>query len=220
MLEVITSVHISCIYSETDCFHRPSSHIAHQGFCAASLEIWSDSWSAHQAAHRGIKAGTTRAMPNYAQVGSASSSISIDESAIFIGSRWSWKNFQWHHWSKMAEDENSVPISIGFSTTVIISPCAQCRVWQVCIWKWKYPASEGGVLVTGSWIFGHEPASGLGGLTALFIHWNQAIKYIMKSHISKWIVETVKEAYTRADKRPRGLGHSTWSPGVICIIGL
>ena len=30
MSEVIISVHISCIYSETDCFHRPSSHIAHQ----------------------------------------------------------------------------------------------------------------------------------------------------------------------------------------------
>ena len=30
MSEVIISVHISCIYSETDCFHRPPSHIARQ----------------------------------------------------------------------------------------------------------------------------------------------------------------------------------------------
>ena len=28
MSELITSVHISCIYSEMNCFHRPSSHIA------------------------------------------------------------------------------------------------------------------------------------------------------------------------------------------------
>ena len=30
MSELITSVHISCIYSEMNCFHRPSSHIARQ----------------------------------------------------------------------------------------------------------------------------------------------------------------------------------------------
>ena len=31
----------------------------------------------------------------------------------------------------------------------------------------------------------------------MFIHWN---RYIMRSHISRWIVETVKEAYTQADR--------------------
>ena len=63
MSEVIISVHISCIYSETDCFHRPS-HVC--GFCAALLEVWSCSGSAHQAAHQGIQAGTTCATPKYA----------------------------------------------------------------------------------------------------------------------------------------------------------
>ena len=50
----------------------------------------------------------------------------------------------------MADDENSVPVSIGFSMTAIISPCPKCCIWQVCIRKRKYPASEGGVFITGS----------------------------------------------------------------------
>ena len=32
------------------------------------------------------------------------------------------------------------------------------------------------------------------------VHWNRNIRDIMRSHISRWIVETVKEAYTRADR--------------------
>ena len=39
-----------------------------------------------------------------------------------------------------------------------------------------------------------------GGRQRLFIHWNRTIRDIMRSHISRWIVETVKEAYTRADR--------------------
>ena len=34
----------------------------------------------------------------------------------------------------------------------------------------------------------------------MFIHWNCNIRDIMRSHISRWIVETVKEAYTRAER--------------------
>ena len=59
----------------------------------------------------------------------------------------------------MADDENSVAVSIGFSMTAIISPCPKCCIWQVCIRKRKYPASEGGVFITGSQIFGLEPAT-------------------------------------------------------------
>ena len=33
----------------------------------------------------------------------------------------------------------------------------------------------------------------------MFVHWNRHIRDIMRSHISWWIVETVKEAYTQAD---------------------
>ena len=141
----------------------------------------------------------------------------------------------------MADDENSVPVSIGFSATAIVSTCAKCRVWQVYIRKRKYPVSESGFLVTGSRIFGQEQAAvtgfgmdhspryhssqpgwtrenvlsgqttqaiskgyrknpGGGGGQRPFIHWNRAIKDIMRSHISKWIDETVKKAYTRADR--------------------
>ena len=35
----------------------------------------------------------------------------------------------------------------------------------------------------------------LGGRQCMFIHWNCNIRDIMRSHISRWIVETVKEAY-------------------------
>ena len=35
----------------------------------------------------------------------------------------------------------------------------------------------------------------------MFIHWNRSIREIMRSHISRWIVETVKETYTQADRQ-------------------
>ena len=40
-----------------------------------------------------------------------------------------------------------------------------------------------------------------GGRQRMFIHWNHSIRDIMRSHISRWIVETVKEAYTQADRQ-------------------
>ena len=40
-----------------------------------------------------------------------------------------------------------------------------------------------------------------GGRQRMFIHWNRSIRDIMWSHISRWIVETVKEAYTQADRQ-------------------
>ena len=40
-----------------------------------------------------------------------------------------------------------------------------------------------------------------GGRQRMFIHWNRNIRDIMRSHISRWIVETVKEAYTQADRQ-------------------
>jgi len=39
-----------------------------------------------------------------------------------------------------------------------------------------------------------------GGRQRLFLHWNTAVKDIMASHISRWIVLAVKEAYIRAEK--------------------
>ena len=40
-----------------------------------------------------------------------------------------------------------------------------------------------------------------GGRQRMFLHWNRSIRDIMRSHISRWIVETVKEAYTQADRQ-------------------
>ena len=40
-----------------------------------------------------------------------------------------------------------------------------------------------------------------GGRQRMFIHWNRSIRDVMRSHISRWIVETVKEAYTQADRQ-------------------
>ena len=34
----------------------------------------------------------------------------------------------------------------------------------------------------------------------MFVHWKRNIRDIMRSHISRWILETVKEAYTQADR--------------------
>ena len=39
------------------------------------------------------------------------------------------------------------------------------------------------------------------GRQRMFIHWNRSIRDIMRSHISRWIVETVKEANTQADRQ-------------------
>ena len=39
-----------------------------------------------------------------------------------------------------------------------------------------------------------------GGRQRMFVHWNCNIRDIMRSHISRWMVETVKEAYTQADQ--------------------
>ena len=42
---------------------------------------------------------------------------------------------------------------------------------------------------------------GGGGGGAANVLWNHSIRDIMRSHISRWIVETVKEAYTQADRQ-------------------
>ena len=33
----------------------------------------------------------------------------------------------------------------------------------------------------------------------LFVHWDESIIDISRAHVSRWIVETIKEAYNRAD---------------------
>ena len=51
-----------------------------------------------------------------------------------------------------------------------------------------------------------------GGRQQMFIHWNRSIRDIMRSHISRWIVETDKEAYTQADRQyDRVTAHEVWA---------
>ena len=71
--------------------HHFTSHVS--GFCVVSLEVWPGSWSAHQAAHQGIQAGTTCAATNHDQVGSIPSFIGIGVSAAHPLE----SNNQWHH---------------------------------------------------------------------------------------------------------------------------
>ena len=48
---------------------------------------------------------------------------------------------------------------------------------------------------------GKSPGGGGGGgVNGCLFHWNRNIRDIMRNHISRWIVETVKEAYTQADR--------------------
>ena len=157
----------------------------------------------------------------------------------------------------MVDDENGVPVSTGFSTTAIIFPCT-CRVWQVCIRKRKYPASEDRVLFTGNRSFGCEPATVPGIAPSwprctrenvMSSQTTQAISkgYRKNSKNSSYIIEMERErlrlslsshqehhekSYQQMDRwdhqrglymsrqRQRGQGHSAWSQGIICVMGL
>ena len=60
--------------------------------------------------------------------------------------------------------------------------------------------------------YGTLKESGGGGRQRMFIHWNRNIRDIMRSHISRWIAETVKEAYTQADRQyDRVTAHEVWA---------
>ena len=140
----------------------------------------------------------------------------------------------------MADLENCVPVSIGFTEMALISARIECLGRQVCglsrgatqrqlvvslllepgfLAKNQLPSqspewitvpgiahlnpSEGGRMlcpVSDS----ENSTKGLrknpGGDQRMFVHWNRNIRDIMRSHISRWIVETVKEAYTQADR--------------------
>ena len=73
---------------------------------------------------------------------------------------------------------------------------------------------------TGAYVMSRAAAEALhpglgknpGGRQRMFIHWNRSIRDIMRSHISRWIVETVKEAYTQADRQyDRVTAHEVWA---------
>ena len=90
-----------------------------------------------------------------------------------------------------------VPVSIGFGKTVLVLARIEYSAWQMCVRERKRSTPTCGISTYGTWLPGEESASDAG----MFIHWNRSIRDIMRSHISRWIVETVKEAYTQADRQ-------------------
>ena len=136
----------------------------------------------------------------------------------------------------MADHENSVSVSIGFSETTFLHSCFECRSGQVCVFEGKHPVSTGSSSFAGTWLPCQEPAipsqapewisvQGIAHLNPpeaermlctvrqlkLYL-WESggadncsfigtATWDIMRSHISRWIVETVKEAYSQADRK-------------------
>ena len=191
------------------------------GFCATSLGVRSSSRPAHQATGQGFPAGTSGATQNHAQVGSSSGFIVINETAIYISKWGRWGILGWRHSPKMADAQMCVPVSIGFGKTALVPACIEYSAWQVCVRERKHSTSTCGISTSGTWLPGKESATdagpwmdhgtwdcstyGLGknpgGRQRMFIHWNRSIRDIMRSHISRWIVETVKEAYTQADRQ-------------------
>ena len=195
-----------------------TSHLC--GFCATSLGLRSDSRSAHQATLQSFPAGTSGAMQNYAQVGPSSCAFIFIETAIRIRVRYSRGILWWCHSLKMADHENCVPVSIGFSEMALLHSCFECQLVVSLLPEPGFLAKNQLLSQAPEWIsvpgIAHlnlseaermlcpvrqlklylrdsERIQG-GGRQRLFIHWNRNIRDIMKSQISRWIGETVKEA--------------------------
>ena len=52
----------------------------------------------------------------------------------------------------MADHENCVPVSIGFSKTVLIPSRVECRARQVRVCEREHPTSTRGISVAGTWV--------------------------------------------------------------------
>ena len=129
------------------------------GFCATSLGVWSSSRLAHQATRQSFPAGTSDATQNRAQVGPSSCVVIIAETAIRIR-RWCWRGILgWRHSPKMADHEMCVPVSIGFSKTVLIPARIKCRARQMCVRQRKHTATTYGISVAGTWFPSEESAT-------------------------------------------------------------
>ena len=97
-----------------------TSHVC--GFCATSLGVRSS-----------FPAGTSGATQNHAQVGSSSGFIVINETAVYISKWGRWGILGWHHFSKMADAQMCVPVSIGFSKTALVPARIEYSAWQMCV---------------------------------------------------------------------------------------
>ena len=59
----------------------------------------------------------------------------------------------------MADHENSVPVSIGFSETTFLHSRFECHCRQVCVFMRKHPAPTGGISFAGTWVSCQEAAT-------------------------------------------------------------
>ena len=86
-------------------------------------------------------------------------------------------------------------------------PARATSVSNLCyggLWSHLNPSEVGKMLcpVKQLKLYLRDSGTNPGGRQPLFIHWNwnSTIRDIMRSHISRWIVETVKGVYTWADR--------------------
>ena len=85
------------------------------------------------------------------QVGPSSCAFIFIETTIRIRVRYS-RGILWRrHSFKMADHENCVPVSIGFSETALIHSCIECCSRQVCVREREHPTSTPGISFAGTW---------------------------------------------------------------------
>ena len=126
-----------------------TSHIC--GCCVTSLGLRSGSRSTHQAIHQSLLAGMSGATQNYDRVGLSSCTFMFIETAVPIRGGYSRGIHPWRHFPKMADHENCVPASIGFSETALISSRTELRAQKVCVLERKHPTTTCGISFAGTW---------------------------------------------------------------------
>ena len=137
-----------------------TSHVC--GFCATSLGVRSGSRPAHQVTGQGFPAGMFGARQNYAQVGSSSGFIIINETAVYISKWGRWGILGWRHSPKMADAQMFVPVSIGFGKTALVPARFEYSAWQMCVRERKHSTSTCGISTSGTWLPGEESAADAG----------------------------------------------------------
>ena len=201
-----------------------TSHVC--GFCATSLCVRSGSRPTHQVTGEGFLAATSGATQNQAQVGSSSGFIIINETAVIP---LKWRTLKCLFLLALASARRRSylhALSIALGRCVFARGNTQCQLVVSLLPEPGFLAKNQLPTQAPEWItvpgIAHlnptEPERMLcpvrqlklyirdserirGGRQRMFIHWNRGIRDIMRSHISRWIVETVKEAYNQADRQ-------------------
>ena len=140
----------------------PSTIISHRTSVASVLRHWVYDPAADPHIKLLVRAGTSGATQNYAQVGSSSGFIIINETAVYI-SKWGWWGILgWRHSPKMADAQMFVPVSIGFGKTALVPARFEYSAWQMCVRERKHSTSTCGISTSGTWLPGEESATDAG----------------------------------------------------------